>query len=52
LDGLLGEDGDDSINGQGGADTVAGGNGNDSIADDPSEIDETFELIFDWIDQT
>jgi|GEM_PF-1294614 len=41
---------DDSINGGEGADTVRGGGGEDSIIDSSSEIDESFELIADWID--
>ena len=51
-DTLLGEDGDDSVNGNGGGDTVAGGDGSDSIADLTNEIDEAFELIVDWIDES
>jgi Ca2+-binding RTX toxin-like protein len=41
---------DDSIDGGGGGDTVRGGGGADSIADSIQEIDESFELIADWID--
>ena len=49
---LLGEDGDDIINGNGGGDTVAGGDGVDVIDDPIDEIDETFSLFVDWIDQS
>ena len=41
---------DDTIDGGSGEDTVRGGGGSDTISDDLEEIDESFELLADWVD--
>ena len=47
----LGGDGDDILKGQGGSyDTLDGGAGQDIYFGHPSEIDEEFALLNDWID--